>query len=536
MDENNLKMEKMVCPSCKGTQFEIDEDNHLATCKKCKGQFPFNIDSEGEVLIEAERRRTIQAEHEEYRKDIAFMNEEERKKEEYKGNAEIRKAKAGAKYAIAGIIIGIIISVPMYIIGEPLFIPIIVVICCMIIAIPSLINVKIKLILFAIIAASAIHTGVLYNSNKIQKEAEAEIAAAEEAAKQLELKVNSADLIGQDYKTVVQTFQDNGFINVSSEAVNDITIPEASSQDIVFEVSVKGNIAFKETDVYAENAPIKVFYHNISEADAMIRLFSSSKDLKNDNYETVREQFEDAGFINVSVEPIYDVKIGLMKKDGAVEQVSINGYNTFEEGDAYRYDSPVRIVYHTLESNENKDSHAGSIQIPSSAKKYKGRNYNDVKKELESAGYTNIELVRKTEKEKKESSGDIVLISINGITDFGKKDWFPADAAIIITYYEPLSDEEAAAEHPNQIKIPSSAKKYKGQNYEIVINSLEKAGFTNITSEPVYDIKLGLLSKEGEVSEISVDGVTDFTEGIWFNADCKIRVFYHAKKPENTDE
>ena len=76
-------------------------------------------------------------------------------------------------------------------------------------------------------------------------------------------------------------------------------------------------------------------------------------------------------------------------------------------------------------------------KTPLKAKKCEGENYEKIKKEFESAGFTNITANGngKLKIGLLHSEGDIETISINGDKKFGKGDKFPKDAEITITYY-----------------------------------------------------------------------------------------------------
>ncbi len=88
--------------------------------------------------------------------------------------------------------------------------------------------------------------------------------------------------------------------------------------------------------------------------------------------------------------------------------------------------------------------HTGQCQIPAAAYELKDMNYQDVKKQFETNGFTNIDL---------EPEGDLITgwitdpdsvdsVSINGTTDFSEGTWFPADADIVIRYHSFTTDEK----------------------------------------------------------------------------------------------
>lgn len=92
------------------------------------------------------------------------------------------------------------------------------------------------------------------------------------------------------------------------------------------------------------------------------------------------------------------------------------------------------------------------------------------------------------------------------------------------------------AEHgEDEAAIPKSASSYKYQNYADVQTELSEAGFTNISFEILYDIKLGW-TDEGEVDGISVDGDTKFEQGDIFKKDVDIVITYHMKKEDDPSQ
>lgn len=85
-------------------------------------------------------------------------------------------------------------------------------------------------------------------------------------------------------------------------------------------------------------------------------------------------------------------------------------------------------------------------------------------------------------------------------------------------------------DHSNEIKIPTSAKNYKGENVDMTIRSLETLGFTNIESKPLYDLTTGWVSKENTIDTIYINGDSAFTSDTWFPCDAEVLIYYHAFK------
>lgn len=85
---------------------------------------------------------------------------------------------------------------------------------------------------------------------------------------------------------------------------------------------------------------------------------------------------------------------------------------------------------------EEKAQELRTISVPASARKYRGENYKEVVKELEDAGFDNIETVPFVSKIKgKLKKNKIKEISIEGKDHFKEGDTFDKSKKIRITYY-----------------------------------------------------------------------------------------------------
>ena len=82
----------------------------------------------------------------------------------------------------------------------------------------------------------------------------------------------------------------------------------------------------------------------------------------------------------------------------------------------------------------------------------------------------------------------------------------------------------------NEKKITASSKDLKGKNYKDVVEILKKAEFTNIKLEKEKDLIFGWISKNGEVSSVTINGKSSFSDGDWFKKDAVIRIKYHTYK------
>ena len=94
--------------------------------------------------------------------------------------------------------------------------------------------------------------------------------------------------------------------------------------------------------------------------------------------------------------------------------------------------------------------------------------------------------------------------------------------------------ERTLQEHKvnNEIKVSVSSEDLDGIDYKDAERVLRASGFSDIELIKKNDLIFGLLSKDGEVASVSINGITNFTKGEWFPADASVKVTYHAYKKD----
>lgn len=177
--------------------------------------------------------------------------------------------------------------------------------------------------------------------------------------------------------------------------------------------------------------------------------------------------------------------------------------------------------------NSSPDEAEGKLPVELTPKKYVGKDASDIEALLLSKGFSNITLTRCMEVEGKAKAGSVVSFAINNVTEC-EKDYFKCDSPIVITYYEPKSDEEIALVHPGEIKLENNSKYYIGKQYEEVVEELKELGFTNIELKEMAMSKLAFLEKEGNVARIIIDGQDKFDKNTWFVPNAEIVLYYYV--------
>lgn len=252
-------------------------------------------------------------------------------------------------------------------------------------------------------------------------------------------------------------------------------------------------------------------------------------------YNSICEQFQSAGFENVHTEVIEDLKAGETEKFGTVDIVSIKGSSDFNKGQEYRPIDEVVVRYHTYVKCGVK---VNVEFVPNwFFSKY------DVKLRLDDNSEGNMEHgVDKTfelkmdpgehtitfeSKDSSSTKGEVALM-VDCDMEVAYRIYCHSDNIRVETLYV----DKLAELEENQVKMNVAASEYKFKNYTEAESALRALGFTNIKYNILYDIVFGW-TDNGEVESVSIAGKTDFTRGDVFQANSEIVITYHM--PEAND-
>jgi hypothetical protein len=89
--------------------------------------------------------------------------------------------------------------------------------------------------------------------------------------------------------------------------------------------------------------------------------------------------------------------------------------------------------------------------------------------------------------------------------------------------------------HEGEAKTPSGSSVQKGRDYNKVVDDFKSKGFKNIKTEKLEDLITGLMTKDGEVKEVSVGGNVDYSADEWVSADAEVIIKYHTFKEKDTE-
>lgn len=101
--------------------------------------------------------------------------------------------------------------------------------------------------------------------------------------------------------------------------------------------------------------------------------------------------------------------------------------------------------------------------------------------------------------------------------------------AFLVFKVIPEKENEKAVIRAGGVRFPRGLEPFDGKNYEVVLKSLESAGFNNITCINMHDLTLGIFQKPGKIERITIDGKVIPSGGKFYMPDVPITITYHGK-------
>lgn len=153
---------------------------------------------------------------------------------------------------------------------------------------------------------------------------------------------SSDELMNMNSNVVKEYLNNEGFTNVKTEAIEDLNLENISMEDAVIEVSCGGATFFSASKKFNPGQEIIIKYHSLQK----ILVPFGSKEISKMNFSEVVEAFSSAGFVNITVEPDYDLITGWINSDGEVKKITIGDEDSFKADTTFRPDEPIVITYH----------------------------------------------------------------------------------------------------------------------------------------------------------------------------------------------
>ena len=238
-----------------------------------------------------------------------------------------------------------------------------------------------------------------------------------------------------------------------------------------------------------------VHYHNTH-----TKIEYSSDELVGMDYKKVKREFQQAGFENVRIKEVDD---GYLPA-GQVFSVTINSNPDVVENRYYRKDADVVINYSSSER----------IDITNLVSSWDEDEYSDLRRKLELQGF-DVDIDEVFNDDLSNNDG-IYSLTVNGVPYNRGDCCVPPGCSIDMCIY-------ALA-----ICIDDEPDDFVGRDYENVLDDLEEMGFDNITFERKDDLITGILTAEGSIDSITINGSSTFDEDDVYCHDAEIVIVVHT--------
>ena len=156
---------------------------------------------------------------------------------------------------------------------------------------------------------------------------------------------DSEQLIGQDKRSVAEMLERQGFARVKTMPVEELEAADIEEENKVTRIEIGDKDEFSSKKRFLEWQKIKIYYKTLKR----IPMPFSSKEYKDMDYTTIVTKLEEAGFVNITAEPVADLTTGWINFDGEVKDVFVDKTeDKFSKGDKYRPDTEIIVYYHTF--------------------------------------------------------------------------------------------------------------------------------------------------------------------------------------------
>lgn len=179
-------------------------------------------------------------------------------------------------------------------------------------------------------------------------------------------------------------------------------------------------------------------------------------------------------------------------------------------------------------------NHEGEAKIPSDSSEQKGRAYQEVVKDFQDQGFTNIKTVVLDDLITGwlVTDGEVESVTVDGDEEYYSDDWYPKDVAVVVTYHtfpeQETSDAQSAQESTEQNSVDAedeiltlennqelAALFADGENEELCKAFIDKyqgrtiefdGNIANIAPHGNFETRYDFLIYAGDYSEVSSNG------------------------------
>ena len=330
---------------------------------------------------------------------------------------------------------------------------------------------------------------------------------------------------------VISMLWHKGVLNPPREWLKYITLAIA----ILFTVLNIMSYSWDKNKVVEESDKSTVSSSETNATNTIVSPPYNAADCLGQNYDTVKNDFISAGFIEIYTDAVEDLSYSESERIDTIESISIGGNDSFADGEQFSKSDKVEISYHAYKkvtvsidvdflSNIFFDKY-GVVVYLNEEKVGELAHGEDKSFSLQvSPGTYTLTF------QKKDDTSCVGSIELDVKGDVNASVQISCQSDNIC--FTPLYIEKIGEVREGEIMMPQALSSFKYKNYLDVQNTLENLGFTNISTEILYDIHWGW-TVEGEVESVSIDGNADSVRGDIFSADSPIIITYHMKEEDD---
>lgn len=341
--------------------------------------------------------------------------------------------------------------------------------------------------------------------------------------------------VGLDYHVVESELKDAGFSDIQTQNIDDLTSDSSMPDGAVEKVMINGSDIFQEKESFPKDASIIITYHNIPK-----RIFSlTDEEIQSSDKGILKERIKADGFNgDISFREVYDLDPDTIN-GGYRNEVTINGDIASSQME-YPFDASFSIICHYPYEKYDVMVHVNCV-----SNLFFNKYDVTVRLDGENAGI--VEHGKSSDYSFRLKEGQYILgfsesgyesvlgetvLDVKSDIEASYKLYLYSDEISVTTEYY---DEKIDIAN-DEIKMELSADTFKYNNYQDMILQLEKMGFSNIRTNVMEDVILGIITSVGETESVSIDGNKDFRRGDIFKKNATVIVTYHDEVKETVPE
>ena len=161
-------------------------------------------------------------------------------------------------------------------------------------------------------------------------------------------RAKTVDFTDDNHEDVAKKLKDMGFLNIKEEPLGDLSINESKKEGKVTSVLIDGAEYSAATKLNLQSEIVILYHSRIILNDGQVEMTAAAKDMDNKNYEEIVALLEENGFTNIKTEALGDLgKMDVLKREGKVKTVTIDGVSDFSVGDIFDRNAEVIVSYHS---------------------------------------------------------------------------------------------------------------------------------------------------------------------------------------------